>query len=133
MLIKAVKSNLLFLVSAEELWKGVVSVSNAGKKRGRGRGADKKGKKNLNLGQRVGVGKANVLWPGLTTPIIQANTLVNIQQLPKSDESSVTPETKKSSRFTKLHPLERGWSGRSLQGRSIGPPDPDGDGKDYTN
>ena len=48
----------LNLVSAEKLWKGVTSVSNAGKKRGRGRAVGKKTAKNLNRGQVIGVGNA---------------------------------------------------------------------------
>lgn len=35
----------------------MTSVSNAGKKRGRGKGAGKKRAKNLNRGQVIGVGK----------------------------------------------------------------------------
>ena len=46
------------LVPAEKLWKGVTSVSNAGKKRGRGRAVGKKTAKNLNRGQVIGVGNA---------------------------------------------------------------------------
>ena len=45
------------LVPADKLWKGVTSVSNAGKKRGRGRAVGKKTAKNLNKGQIIGVGK----------------------------------------------------------------------------
>lgn len=45
-------------VPADQLWKGVTSVSNAGKKRGRGKGVGKKMAKNLNRGQMIGVGKA---------------------------------------------------------------------------
>lgn len=32
-------------------------------------------------------------------------------------------------RRLKLSPIERGWSGSRMPGRSIGPPDPVGDGK----
>ena len=49
---------VLNIVSAEKLWKGVTSVSNAGKKRGRGRAVGKKTAKNLNRGQVIGVGNA---------------------------------------------------------------------------
>jgi len=38
------------------LWKGVTSVSNAGRKRGRGKGAGRKMIKDLNRGQIIGVG-----------------------------------------------------------------------------
>lgn len=41
---------------ANDLWKGVTTVSNAGKKRGRGRTISKKLIKDLNRGQIIGVG-----------------------------------------------------------------------------
>lgn len=47
---------ILFLDTAEHIWKSVTSVSNAGKKRGRGKGAGKRRAKNLNRGQVIGVG-----------------------------------------------------------------------------
>jgi small subunit ribosomal protein S5 len=47
----------LLIDTAEHIWKSVTSVSNAGKKRGRGKGAGKKRAKNLNRGQVIGVGK----------------------------------------------------------------------------
>jgi small subunit ribosomal protein S5 len=46
---------LLFAVTAEDLWGGVYGVSNAGRKRGRGKGRRKK--MDLNKGQVIGVGK----------------------------------------------------------------------------
>lgn len=45
------------LDTADHIWKSVTSVSNAGKKRGRGKGVGKKRAKNLNRGQIIGVGK----------------------------------------------------------------------------
>lgn len=50
--------SLLTLVPADHLWKGVTTVSNAGKKRGRGRTVSKKNIKDLNRGQIIGVGKS---------------------------------------------------------------------------
>lgn len=44
-------------VSAEELWKGVVGVSNAGKKKGRGKRVGRKKVTDLNKGQFIGEGK----------------------------------------------------------------------------
>lgn len=52
-------------VPADQLWKGVTSVSNAGKKRGRGKGVGKKMAKNLNRGQMIGVGKALHYFKGI--------------------------------------------------------------------
>ncbi len=49
-------SIIFYLVTAQDLWKTITSVSNAGAKRGRAkrRGATKF--KDLNLGQRIGQG-----------------------------------------------------------------------------
>jgi hypothetical protein len=49
-------------VPSESLWKGVTSVSNAGKKRGRGKGVGKKMAKDLNRGQVIGVGEYGFWW-----------------------------------------------------------------------
>lgn len=47
---------LCVAVPAENIWKGVTSVSNAGRKRGRASGGRKKIAKDLNKGQIIGVG-----------------------------------------------------------------------------
>lgn len=44
-------------VSGEQLWAGVTGVSNAGKKKGRGKRVGRKKATDLNKGQRLGVGK----------------------------------------------------------------------------
>lgn len=76
--------NKCILVPADDLWKGVTSVSNAGRKRGRGKGLMRR--KDLNRGQVIGVGKANIQWPGLSAPIIRGRELVQQQQLPEDPE-----------------------------------------------
>lgn len=86
----------------------------------------------MNKGQRIGVGKINIQWPGLNSPIIQGRTLKKQIRLPdnpnyQSDLVKVR-ESMGQSRRRKLHPLERGWSGGKLGGQKIGPPDPVGDG-----
>lgn len=48
--------HFIIIVPAEALWKGITSVSNAGKKRGRGKRVSKKNIKDLNRGQVIGVG-----------------------------------------------------------------------------
>ncbi|XP_055851737.1 28S ribosomal protein S5, mitochondrial [Episyrphus balteatus] len=116
---------------AEDLWRGVVSVSNAGKKRGRGRGAGRKLVKDLNRGQVIGVGSTNVQWPGLNSPIIRGKELVKQQRLPDDPEREKKLIKLRDSmtgfRAMKLSPIDRGWSGTKLPGRSIGPPDPVGE------
>jgi len=44
-------------VSSDQLWAGVIGVSNAGKKKGRGKRVGRKKATDLNKGQRIGVGK----------------------------------------------------------------------------
>ncbi|KAL1401860.1 hypothetical protein pipiens_006343 [Culex pipiens pipiens] len=113
---------------AEQIWKGVISVSNAGKKRGRGKGSGRITPKDLNKGQVIGFGKANIVWPGLSAPIIRGRELVQQQQLPEDKEreaklKKIRDEMVNFKRL-KLSPLERGWSGSKMPGRSIGAPDP---------
>lgn len=110
----------------------MTSVSNAGRKRGRAKGVSKKGMKNLNRGQVIGIGKANIVWPGLSGPIVRGRELVKQEQLPPDPEREAKlikmRDELTGRRSRRLHPLERGWSGAKMAGRSIGPPDPIGDG-----
>ena len=55
------KKIISFSVPAEDIWKGVTSVSNPGKKRGRGKGV-KGRKQNLNRGQIIGIGECNCVF-----------------------------------------------------------------------
>ncbi|ROT76006.1 28S ribosomal protein S5, mitochondrial [Penaeus vannamei] len=116
---------------ADQLWKGVTSVSNAGKKRGRGKGVGKKMAKNLNRGQMIGVGRENIVWPGLNAPILRGKELIQQQKLPQDTEREAKlikmRDTMGVFRPLRLDPLERGWSGNKMPGRSIGPPDPIGE------
>nr|CAG4643205.1 EOG090X0689 [Ilyocryptus agilis] len=124
-------ASIINRVPADHLWKGVTSVSAAGKKRGRGKGLGKKTAKNLNKGQIIGVGKVNMVWPGLNSPIIQGKELVQQRSLPEDPEYKTkllkTRDELGGFRILRLSPLERGWSGPKLPGRSIGPPDPVGE------
>jgi len=116
---------------AETLWKGVLSVSNAGKKRGRGKGAGKKNARNLNRGQTIGVGVNNMLWPGLNAPVIRGKELLHQTKLPEDPDRQAkllkVRDNLGGFKMLKLNPLERGWSGIKLPGRSLGPPDPIGE------
>lgn len=110
---------------ADDLWKGVTSVSNAGKKRGRAKGLMRR--KDLNRGQVIGIGRDNIQWPGLNVPIIRGRELVKRQQLPPDPEREAKliklRDANSSRKFQKLDSLDRGWSGTKMPGRSIGPPD----------
>uniref|UniRef100_A0A2S2NHX0 Small ribosomal subunit protein uS5m n=1 Tax=Schizaphis graminum TaxID=13262 RepID=A0A2S2NHX0_SCHGA len=113
--------------TAEQIWKSVTSVSNAGKKRGRGKGAGKRRAKNLNRGQVIGVGVDNIIWPGLNAPIIKGRDLIKRTKLPPDPERQARLIKLRDSMGTfkmlRLSPTERGWSGSKMPGRSIGPPD----------
>lgn len=76
----------IILVPAEKLWKSVTSVSNAGAKKGRGKGAGRIRIRDLNRGQVIGVGKVNMLWPGLSAPVIRGRELLKQQKLPDDSE-----------------------------------------------
>lgn len=115
------------LVSAEDIWRGVTSVSNAGKKRGRGKGSGKRVVKDLNRGQTIGVGSRSFIWPGLNAPIVRGKTL--IQQECLSEVNNLDRNIYKirdlmnTNRIAKVNSIDRGWSGAKMPGRSIGPPD----------
>ncbi|KQS44467.1 28S ribosomal protein S5, mitochondrial [Drosophila erecta] len=116
---------------AEDIWRGVTAVSNAGKKRGRGKGSGKKVAKDLNKGQTIGFGKCGRIWPGLNSPLIRGNELINQQKLNENlDRENGILKLRDSMgnfKLMKLNPIDRGWSGSKMPGRSIGPPDPVGD------
>lgn len=114
-------------VPADELWKGITSVSNAGKKRGRGKTVNKRNIKNLNKGQVIGVGSTNIVWPGLNSPVIRGRELVQQQRLPADPDREARLRKLRdemgSYRHLKVSPVDRGWSGSKMPGRSIGAPD----------
>lgn len=89
--------------------------------------------RDLNRGQVIGVGKVNMVWPGLTTNVIRGRELVEQQQLPPDPEREARLLKLRNAlgpfRRLKLSPPERGWSGNRLPGRTVGPPDPIGDEK----
>jgi len=109
------------------LWESVTSVSNAGKKKGGQRG--QKGRiRNYNIGQRIGVGEVNMVWPGLNAPVFKGETLVKQEKLESNPEFRNKLreqwENSLSSKRFKVSPLERGYSGNKIMGRRMGPPEP---------
>lgn len=81
------------------------------------------------------LGKANIVWPGLSAPIIRGKELVEQQKLPEDPDREKKliqlRDTMGTFKFAKLSPMERGWTGAKMPGRSIGPPDPIGEGNYY--
>jgi len=116
---------------AEGLWKSMAGVSAQGKKRGRSRNTMQK--KNLNLGKRLGWGKAKMHWPGLTTsPISGAGKdskkkkpEVMPEKIYESYQEELAEAAKKntySGRRNVVDPLSRGWTGGKAPGRKFGAP-----------
>uniref|UniRef100_A0A6G1S486 Small ribosomal subunit protein uS5m n=1 Tax=Aceria tosichella TaxID=561515 RepID=A0A6G1S486_9ACAR len=113
--------------TAANVWKSVISVSAAGKKRGRGKGTGRVIAKDFNRGQQIGVGRHKLILPGLNTSVFAAKKPVEIQDLGKNDEfqeklQAVRNEMNTFRKFREL-PIERGFSGRRAHGRHAGQPD----------
>ncbi|XP_011686328.1 PREDICTED: 28S ribosomal protein S5, mitochondrial-like [Wasmannia auropunctata] len=130
-LIRDTRNSTFFVnKSADELWKGVTSVSNAGRRRGRAKGLARK--RDLNKGQIIGVGKIPIQFPGLNTPVFRGRELMQQQKLPLDPEreeklAKLRQNYQTGPKRTKLSPLERGWTSVQMGGRKIGPPDPIGE------
>ncbi|KAL1114839.1 hypothetical protein AAG570_007663 [Ranatra chinensis] len=89
--------------------------------------------KDLNKGQVIGVGSVNMVWPGLTVPVMRGRELVEQQALPQDPDRNEKLIKLRNEmgvfKRLKLSSMERGWSGNKMPGRSIGPPDPIGEDK----
>ncbi len=57
----------------------MTTVSNACRRIGRGKGASKKIARDLNRGQVIGIGKKNVIWPGLNAPILNGISRISVR------------------------------------------------------
>uniref|UniRef100_A0A8C4ER96 Small ribosomal subunit protein uS5m n=1 Tax=Dicentrarchus labrax TaxID=13489 RepID=A0A8C4ER96_DICLA len=119
-----------FPLTANELWKGVLAESGAGGRKGRGKRSKRKQKTDLNRGQNIGEGRGGFLWPGLNIPVIKngnlqasVTNLLVVSAVRQRDEW----EKKKRTRVKR----ERGWTGNSWGGVSLGPPDPGPNGEIY--
>lgn len=123
-------------LTAEELWKGALAETGAGARKGRGKRTKKKKKKDLNRGQIIGEGRSGFLWPGLNVPLIKSGVVQNIGQRSKEEqqkvEADMAEQREEWDRKRKIKvKRERGWSGNTWGGVSIGPPDPGPNGETY--
>lgn len=123
-------------MTAEELWKGALAETGAGARKGRGKRTKKKKKKDLNKGQIIGEGRSGFLWPGLNVPLIKSGVVQNIGQRSKEEqqkvEADMAEQREEWDRKRKIKvKRERGWSGNTWGGVSIGPPDPGPNGETY--
>lgn len=82
----------------------------------------------MKLNEFLFPGRANILWPGLNSPIIKGREVLKRIQLPpdpKRNEEIIKLRDQMSRiRYTANPPLLRGWSGSRFPGQSVGPPDP---------
>ncbi|XP_037542918.1 28S ribosomal protein S5, mitochondrial [Nematolebias whitei] len=120
-------------LTADQLWKGVLAETGAGRK-GRGKRTKRTLKKDLNRGQYIGEGREGFLWPGLNFPVLKDGAVQNISRRSDADQEQVKAELFRQrdewlkKRKTKLK-KERGWTGNSWGGVSLGPPDPGPNGE----
>ncbi|KAK2581710.1 hypothetical protein KPH14_002196 [Odynerus spinipes] len=114
---------------AEQLWKGVTSVSNAGRRRGRARGLTRK--KDLNKGQSIGDGKIKFLFPGLNTPVVRGKEVMSQQRLPddpnRDEKLRQLRDSMGTRKVDKNKTLLRGWTSHKPGGSKVGPPKPEGE------
>ncbi|XP_064411896.1 28S ribosomal protein S5, mitochondrial isoform X2 [Latimeria chalumnae] len=125
-------------LTADQLWRGVMAESGAGAKKGRGKRAKRKLRKDLNRGQQVGEGRSGFLWPGLNAPVVKSGAIQMIGQRDKALQVEKQAEIIRQrdewdrKRRQKVK-RERGWTGSSWGGISLGPPDPGLNGETYEN
>ncbi|XP_026141383.1 small ribosomal subunit protein uS5m isoform X2 [Carassius auratus] len=123
-------------LTADELWRGVLAESGAGARKGRGKRTKRKVKKDLNRGQNLGEGRAGYLWPGLNSPVYRDGSIQKPSQRGEAEQKEVTAALERQRdewdkrRKTKIK-RERGWTGYSWGGISLGPPDPGPNGETY--
>ncbi|XP_042708653.1 small ribosomal subunit protein uS5m isoform X4 [Chrysemys picta bellii] len=123
-------------LTADELWKGVLAETGAGARKGRGKRTKKKIRRDLNRGQVIGEGRSGFLWPGLNTPIMKSGVVQTIGQRDKEEQEKVQSEIiRKRDEWEKRRKTkvkrERGWTGNSWGGISLGPPEPGPNGETY--
>uniref|UniRef100_A0A3B4C424 Small ribosomal subunit protein uS5m n=2 Tax=Pygocentrus nattereri TaxID=42514 RepID=A0A3B4C424_PYGNA len=123
-------------LTAEELWRGVVADTGSGARKGRGKRTKRKLKKDLNRGQTIGEGRGGFLWPGLNTPVVKGGTLQSFSKRGEEEQQEVRAElVRQRDEWDRKRKMkikrERGWTGNSWGGISLGPPDPGPNGETY--
>ncbi|XP_076689561.2 small ribosomal subunit protein uS5m isoform X2 [Callospermophilus lateralis] len=123
-------------LTADELWKGALAETGAGARKGRGKRSKKKRRKDLNRGQVIGEGRYGFLWPGLNAPLMRNGAVQTIAQRSKEEQEQVAADMLQQreewDRKRKMKvKRERGWSGNTWGGLSLGPPDPGPNGETY--
>ncbi|XP_027134064.1 small ribosomal subunit protein uS5m isoform X2 [Larimichthys crocea] len=123
-------------LTAEELWKGVLAETGAGARKGRGKRTKRKLKRDLNRGQSIGEGRGGFLWPGLNAPVVKDGTLRTMSRRNETEQQELQADlVRQRDEWERKRKMkvkrERGWTGRSWGGISLGPPDPGPNGETY--
>ncbi|XP_034538131.1 28S ribosomal protein S5, mitochondrial [Notolabrus celidotus] len=123
-------------LTADELWRGVLAEMGAGARKGRGKRTKRKLKRDLNRGQIIGEGRAGYLWPGLNAPVLKDGTLQSMSRRGETEQQEVQAEiVRQRDEWEKKRKMrikrERGWTGSSWGGVSLGHPDPGPNGETY--
>ncbi|XP_055018585.1 28S ribosomal protein S5, mitochondrial [Boleophthalmus pectinirostris] len=123
-------------LTADELWRGVLAETGAGARKGRGKRTKRKLKRDLNRGQSLGEGRGGFLWPGLNAPILKEGSIQHMARRGEAEQQVVQAElVRQRDEWEKKKRLkvkrERGWTGNSWGGISLGPPDPGPNGETY--
>ncbi|XP_030643340.1 small ribosomal subunit protein uS5m [Chanos chanos] len=123
-------------LTAEELWRGVLAETGAGARKGRGKRTKRKMRRDLNRGQNVGEGRGGFLWPGLNAPVVKAGAVQALSRRGEAEQQEMRAELERQrdewDRRRKMKiKRERGWTGNSWGGISLGPPDPGPNGETF--
>ncbi|XP_054655017.1 28S ribosomal protein S5, mitochondrial [Dunckerocampus dactyliophorus] len=123
-------------LTAEELWKGVLAETGAGNRKGRGKRAKRKLRRDLNRGQIIGEGHGGFLWPGLNVPLLKDGTVQSMSRRGDAEQQEVKAElVRQRDEWEKRRKMkvkrEGGWTGKSWGGISLGAPDPGPNGETY--
>lgn len=123
-------------LTAEQLWKGVLAEGGAGARKGRGKRTKRKLKRDLNRGQTIGDGRGGFLWPGLNTPVLKDGSVQSMSRRGEAEQQEAQAElVRRRDEWLRKKKMkvkrERGWTGNSWGGTSLGPPDPGPNGETY--
>ncbi|MGH0161202.1 UNVERIFIED_CONTAM: hypothetical protein FKN15_044699 [Acipenser sinensis] len=113
-----------------------MAETGAGARKGRGKRTKRKMKKDLNRGQTVGEGRGGFLWPGLNIPIVKSGTIQAISKRDQAQQEELQAEIiRQRDEWDRRRRMkvkrERGWTGNSWGGISLGPPDCGPNGETY--
>lgn len=93
-------------------------------------------KKDLNRGQLLGEGRGGFLWPGLNTSVLKDGAPKTMTRRSEAEQKEVQGDlVRQRDEWERRRKMkvkrERGWTGRSLGGTSLGPPDIGPNGETY--